>query len=88
MLRATFTFRRGAKPTSIALASIAHLLRHGDIDLASASDMVTDAMSALGMGVNEAETMVDQMAKTASSTLYHGLLYSGIDGNYLRMAQE
>ena len=24
----------------------------------------------------------------AGSTLYHGLLYSGIDGNYLRMAQE
>lgn len=30
--------------------------------------MVTDAMSALGMGVDEAETMVDQMAKTASTT--------------------
>ena len=40
----------------------------GGIDLASASDMVTDAMSALGMGVDEAGTMVDQMAKTASST--------------------
>ena len=40
----------------------------GDIDLASASDMVTDAMSALGMGVDESTKMVDQMAKTASST--------------------
>ena len=40
----------------------------GDIALADASDMVTDAMSALGMGVDEAETMVDQMAKTASTT--------------------
>lgn len=39
-----------------------------DIELASASDMVTDAMSALGMGVDEAGTMVDQMAKTASTT--------------------
>lgn len=38
------------------------------VDLASASDMVTDAMSALGMEVSEAGTMVDQMAKTASST--------------------
>ena len=38
------------------------------LNLAAASDMVTDAMSALGMGVDEAETMVDQMAKTASST--------------------
>jgi TP901 family phage tail tape measure protein len=38
------------------------------LNLAAASDMVTDAMSALGMGVDEAGTMVDQMAKTASST--------------------
>ena len=30
--------------------------------------MVTDAMSALGTGVDEAGTMVDQMAKTASTT--------------------
>ena len=30
--------------------------------------MVTDAMSALGMETSEADTMVDQMAKTASST--------------------
>lgn len=30
--------------------------------------MVTDAMSALGMGVDEAGTVVDQMAKTASTT--------------------
>ena len=29
---------------------------------------VTDAMSALGMETAEADTMVDQMAKTASST--------------------
>ena len=38
------------------------------LNLAAASDMVTDAMSALGMGVDEAGTMVDQMAKTASTT--------------------
>ena len=50
------------------LPTVLNLAAAGDIDLASASDMVTDAMSALGMGVNEAETMVDQMAKTASST--------------------
>ena len=30
--------------------------------------MVTDAMSSLGMGVDETETMVEQMAKTASTT--------------------
>lgn len=50
------------------LPTVLNLAAAGGIDLASASDMVTDAMSALGMGVDEAETMVDQMAKTASST--------------------
>lgn len=50
------------------LPTVLNLAAAGDIDLASASDMVTDAMSALGMEVDEAGTMVDQMAKTASST--------------------
>ena len=50
------------------LPTVLNLAAAGDIDLASASDMVTDAMSALGMGVDQADTMVDQMAKTASST--------------------
>ena len=50
------------------LPTVLNLAAAGSIDLASASDMVTDAMSALGMGVDEAETMVDQMAKTASTT--------------------
>lgn len=50
------------------LPTVLNLAAAGDIALADASDMVTDAMSALGMGVNEAETMVDQMAKTASTT--------------------
>lgn len=50
------------------LPTVLNLAAAGDIKLASASDMVTDAMSALGMGVDEAGTMVDQMAKTASTT--------------------
>ena len=50
------------------LPTVLNLAAAGDIDLASASDMVTDAMSALGMEVSESEKMVDQMAKTASST--------------------
>lgn len=50
------------------LPTVLNLAAAGDIALADASDMVTDAMSALGMGVNEAGTMVDQMAKTASTT--------------------
>lgn len=50
------------------LPTVLNLAAAGDIALADASDMVTDAMSALGMGVDEAEMMVDQMAKTASTT--------------------
>ena len=50
------------------LPTVLNLAAAGDIDLASASDMGTDVMSALGMGVDQADTMVDQMAKTASST--------------------
>ncbi|MCM1381322.1 MAG: phage tail tape measure protein, partial [Muribaculaceae bacterium] len=49
------------------LPIVLNLAAAGNIDLASASDMVTDAMSALGMESSDAGTMVDQMAKTASS---------------------
>lgn len=47
------------------LPTVLNLAAAGGIDLASASDMVTDAMSALGMEVSDADVMVDQMAKTA-----------------------
>ena len=50
------------------LPIVLNLAAAGDIGLASASDMVTDAMSALGLEVSDAGVMVDQMAKTASST--------------------
>ena len=50
------------------LPIVLNLAAAGGMDLASASDMVTDAMSALGMETSQAGTMVDQMAKTASST--------------------
>lgn len=50
------------------LPTVLNLAAAGGIDLASASDMVTDAMSALGMETAEADMMVDQMAKTASTT--------------------
>ena len=50
------------------LPTVLNLAAAGNMDLAQASDMVTDAMSALGMGTDQAETMVNQMAKTASST--------------------
>ena len=50
------------------LPTVLNLAAAGGFDLARASDMVTDAISALGMGVNQADMMVDQMAKTASTT--------------------
>ena len=50
------------------LPTVLNLAAAGNMDLARASDMVTDAMSALGMTTDEAESMVDIMAKTASST--------------------
>lgn len=50
------------------LPTVLNLAAAGGIDLALASDMVTDALSALGMETSEADTMVDQMSKTASTT--------------------
>jgi TP901 family phage tail tape measure protein len=50
------------------LPTVLNLAAAGGLDLASASDMVTDAMSALGMETSDANKMVDQMAKTASTT--------------------
>ena len=50
------------------LPTVLNLAAAGNLDLAKASDMVTDAMSALGIKTKDANKMVDQMAKTASST--------------------
>lgn len=50
------------------LPNVLNLAAAGNIDLASASDMVTDAQSALGLKLSETETMIDQMAVTASTT--------------------
>ena len=49
------------------LSTVLNLAAAGGIHLASASYMVTDTMSALGMEVSDVDKMVDQMAKTASS---------------------
>lgn len=50
------------------LPTVLNLAAAGGMDLASASDMVTDAMSALGLTSDTAGIMVDKMAKTASSS--------------------
>ena len=55
--------------TSMAmLPNVLNLAAAGGIDLAAASDMITDAQSALGLTLEETSVMVDQMAKTSSKT--------------------
>lgn len=51
-----------------ALPSVLNLAASGCIDLARASDMVTDAQSALGLQFEDLDNFVDQLAKTASTT--------------------
>lgn len=50
------------------LPSVLNLAAAGNFDLARASDMVTDAQSALGLSMEQTEKLVDQMAKTSSKT--------------------
>lgn len=50
------------------LPNVLNLAAAGGMELATASDMVTDAQSALGLSLDETNVMVDQMAKTSSST--------------------
>lgn len=50
------------------LPNVLNLAAAGDMDLARASDQVTDAQSALGLSMEETTTLVDQMAQTASKS--------------------
>lgn len=50
------------------LPNVLNLAAAGDMELATASDMVTDAQTALGLSLDETQTMVDQMAKASSTT--------------------
>lgn len=49
-------------PNVLALAAA------GSMDLATASDMLTDSQTALGLSMDETTVLADQMAKTASTT--------------------
>lgn len=57
-----------AEKAAAALPTVLRLAGAGAMDLASASDMVTDAMSALGIEATQTnlESFADKMAKTAS----------------------
>lgn len=50
------------------LPTVLDLAAAGGMDLARASDMVTDAQSALGLTMDETTTMVDQMAMASSKS--------------------
>lgn len=50
------------------LPNVLNLASAGNIDLARASDMVTDAQSALGLSLDETSDLVDKMAKASSKS--------------------
>ena len=50
------------------LPNVLNLAAAGDMDLARASDMVTDAQSALGLEIEDMTGFVDQLAKTSSKS--------------------
>lgn len=50
------------------LPNVLNLAAAGNIELARASDMVTDAQTALGLSLEETEWLVDEMAKTSSKS--------------------
>lgn len=50
------------------LPNVLNLAAAGNMDLATASDMVTDAQTALGLTLDETSTMVDQMAMASSKS--------------------
>lgn len=58
----------GVKKSQRMLPQVLNLAAAGNMDLANASDMVTDAQSALGLSTKDTEKMIDQMAKTSSKT--------------------
>lgn len=51
-----------------ALPNVLNLAAAGNIDLAYASDMVTDAQSALGLSMEESAELVDKMAMASSKS--------------------
>lgn len=57
-----------AETSMSMLPNVLNLAAAGGIDLARASDMITDAQSALGLSLEETTTMVDQMARASSKS--------------------
>lgn len=57
-----------AEKSMSMLPNVLNLAASGSMDLAHASDMITDTQSALGLSMDETTELVNKMAKTASSS--------------------
>lgn len=57
-----------AQTQTETLPRVLDLAAAGGMDLATACDLVTDAMSAMGMSTDELDTYVDQMARTSQKS--------------------
>lgn len=57
-----------AEKSMSMLPNVLNLAASGSMDLARASDMITDTQSALGLSMAETTELVNKMAKTASSS--------------------
>ncbi len=57
-----------AQKSAETLPKVLNLAAAGGLDLATASDMVTDAMSALGLETKNLDTYIDEMAKTSQKS--------------------
>lgn len=57
-----------AQTSAEMLPKVLDLAAAGAMDLGTASDMVTDAQTALGLSIDDTSVLIDQMAKTASSS--------------------
>lgn len=57
-----------AKKSAEVLPKVLNLAAAGDLELATASDMVTDAMAALNMETKDLDKYINQMAKTSQKS--------------------
>lgn len=57
-----------ANQACASLPKVLALAQAGGMDLAYASDLATDAMSALGLAIDDLDTFTDQMARTAQKS--------------------
>ena len=57
-----------AEEACTALPKVLNLAAAGGLDLAYASDLVTDSMAALGLEMDELDSFMDKMAKTAQKS--------------------